>query len=89
MKEIYKALDGTLFENKEECLRYEAKILDLFSAIKGFSFAVEQLLKMKNQFGGIAGSKLYQTYFCRLNFDLLESQNESLQKEFDNTVKMK
>jgi hypothetical protein len=86
MKEIYKAPDGTLFESKKECLEYEAKIFDLFTAVKGLSFAIEKLAEIKKEFGGIANSKLYRKYCCRLNFDLLESQKESLQKEFDNIV---
>ena len=86
MKEVYKAPDGTIFESKEECLEYEAKIFDLFTAIKGLSFAIEKLAEIKKEFGSIAGSKLYQAYCCRLNFDLLEGQKDSLQKEFDNIV---
>jgi hypothetical protein len=86
MKERYEAPDGTLFESKEECLEYEAKIFDLFTAIKGLSFAIEKLAEIKKEFGNIANSKLYREYCCRLNFDLLENQKESLQKEFDNIV---
>ena len=86
MKERYEAPDGTIFQSKKDCLEYEAKILDLFIAIKGLSFAIEKLAEVKKQFGSIANSKLYREYCCRLNFDLLESQKESLQKEFDNIV---
>ncbi len=87
MRERYEAPDGTIFQSKKECLEYEAKIFDLFTAVKGLSFAIEKLAEIKKEFGSIAGSKLYREYCCRLNFDLLEGQKQSLQKGFDNIVR--
>jgi hypothetical protein len=82
---VYKAQDGSIFEYKEDCLNYEAKINDLTIAINELSYAIQRVHDMRAVFCVIPQSKLFKNYLCRLNFDLLCGQKDHLQNEL-NTI---